>query len=462
MRLLTIFYLACLHLAAAAERPNVVLLMADDLGWGDVGFNGGKIIETPSLDAMAESGMVFERFYSAAPVCSPTRGSCLTGRHPFRYGVYFANKGHLRAPEITLPELLGKLGYATGHFGKWHLGTLSAEFSGKGKGRAPEKNHMTPGMAGFDQWFSTEYSVATWDPYDPKNKHGGGEYDTRRLFWHNGENVTEPQKGDSARIVMDRAVPFIEKAVKAEKPFFTVIWFHAPHSPVVGGPEYRKRYAEHPVPNQHYYACVTAMDEQIGRLRKTLRDLGVADNTLVTFCSDNGPARQGDAEHVGSPGPFRGFKTTLWEGGVRVPAVIEWPGKIEAGSRTKSTAVTSDYLPTLLDIVDLPVPEDRPIDGISLLSVFEGNDAPRSEPIGFQSSRQRVWMDGDLKLITTNDGKKWELYDLGKDPSEKTDIAAEHPEKVKAMTEALDDWRASCKHSDQGGDYPKAEKAGGE
>lgn len=434
--------------ATAAPRPNVILMMADDLGWGDVGFNGGTTIHTPELDRMASSGLVFERFYAAAPVCSPTRGSCLTGRHPFRYGIFSANVGHLKACERTLAEMLGELGYATGHFGKWHLGTLAKDFSGKG-GRQPEKNFMTPAMAGFGEWFSTEYAVATWDPYDPKNQHGGGRFDPRRLYWHNGENVTEPLAGDDSRIVMDRAIPFIEKAAKAEQPFFAVIWFHAPHSPVVGGPEYRRRYAEHPVPNQHYYACVSALDEQVGRLRKALRELGVADNTLLTFCSDNGPARQGDPEHVGSPGPFRGFKTTLWEGGIRVPGVIEWPARIKPG-RTGFAAVTSDYLPTVAGMVGAEVVGE--IDGRSLLPVFDGGLAERKEPIGFQSGGQQAWMGGNLKLIRAKGGKGFQLYDLKADPGEATDIAADHPEDVARMKAALEKWVASCEESNRGGD----------
>ena len=432
----------------AAPRPNIILMMADDLGWGDVGFNRGEIIQTPELDKMAENGLVFDRFYSAAPVCSPTRGSCLTGRHPFRYGVFFANTGHLKARERTLPEMLGELGYATGHFGKWHLGTLLPDWSGKGKGRKPEKNHMTPAMAGFGEWFSTEYSIATWDPCDPKNQHGGGKFDPRRLFWHNGENVTEALEGGSGRIVMDRAIPFIEKAAKQEKPFFAAIWFHAPHSPVVGGPEYRKRYAEHPEAHQHYYACVTELDEQVGRLRAKLRELGVEENTLLAFCSDNGPARQGHAQHVGSAGPFKGFKVSLWEGGIRVPGVVEWPGRIKPG-RTDFAAVTSDYLPTIAGLVGAEMVDE--VDGRSLMPVFDGKMKDRKEPIGFQSQNQQAWIEGDLKLVKAKGSQGFQLHDLKSDPGERKDLAAERPEDLARMKVALEKWIASCKVSNGDG-----------
>ena len=154
------------------DKPNIILCMADDMGWGDPGFNGNKIIKTGNLDAMAKAAMRFTRFYSGAPVCSPTRGSCLTGRHPYRYGIFSANVGHIRRKEITLAEALKTQGYTTGHFGKWHLGTLLPDYSGKGPRRKPKENYMTPAMSGFDEWFSTEYAVATWDPYNPAVFHG--------------------------------------------------------------------------------------------------------------------------------------------------------------------------------------------------------------------------------------------------------------------------------------------------
>ena len=199
-------------------------------------------------------------------MCSPTRGSCLTGRHPYRYGVHTANQGHLRDEEICLAEVLKEHGYATGHFGKWHLGTLTPDYSGKGPGRKPRENYSTPGMNGFDEWFSTEFAIATWDPYDPANSHlGNGRYDVRALYWHNGQNVKGPLTGCDSKLIMDRALPFIEGAAAAGTPFFAVIWFHAPHAPVVGGPPYRALYTEYEEDKQHYYAVVTALDEQVGR-----------------------------------------------------------------------------------------------------------------------------------------------------------------------------------------------------
>ena len=453
---------------SADKRPNIILMMADDMGWGDVGFNGGKIIQTPYLDEMAAAALKFTRFYSGAPVCSPTRGSCLTGRHPFRYGIYSANQGHMKPEELTLPELLKKFGYATGHFGKWHLGTMAPDYSGKA-GREPEKHYSTPGMNGFDEWFSTEFAVATWDPYDPNHSHLSSKtrWNTRALYWHNGVNVTGGLEGDDSRIVMDKAIPFIENAVDRKKPFFTVIWFHAPHAPVVGGPEFLKLYGAYEEEPRHYYACITALDRQVGRLRKALRDSRVAGNTMIFFCSDNGP--EGDEQggrNAGSAGPFRGRKRSLFEGGIRVPSLLEWPDRIKPGSVTDYPAVTSDYLPTILEVLGIEMPDARPIDGISLMPVIDEDRKQRPAPIAFEtlggfglkssrSSPKTALIDNRFKLLTDFDpgGKGDMLFDLVEDPGETHNLIGEHLLLIEKMKTTLKVWRESCQRSDGGGDY---------
>ena len=473
--LLTLYSLQVRGHAAGSDkkigRPNIVLVMADDLGWGDVGYNGHPVIKTPHLDDMASRGLRFDRFYAAAPVCSPTRGSCLTGRHPFRYGIKTANMGHLRKEEICLAAVLKELGYVTGHFGKWHLGTLTPDFSGKGRRRMPKQNYMTPGMAGFEEWFSTEYAVATWNPYDPKNAHG--KHDVRALYWDNGRNISDGKAqgltGCDSRIIMDRAIPFIEKAVRDAEPFFAVIWFHAPHAPVIGGERYRAMYPQEAVGAQHYYAVVTALDEQLGRLRDTLRQLGAATDTLLWFSSDNGPEGNPHprGRFQGSSGPFRGRKRSLYEGGVRVAGLLEWPAKIEPGRVTDFPAVTSDYFSTVLDLLGHRIPDDlqRPYDGVSLLSVIEGQQIDRPRPIGFQSRGMATLSDNRYKLVHNPEGKRlksdngetpvatWELYDLATDRSETTNIAAEYPSVVDSMREKLRNWQASCEASARSEDY---------
>ncbi|MGF1582063.1 MAG: sulfatase-like hydrolase/transferase [Gemmataceae bacterium] len=466
-------FAACLWVSVwethAAERPNIILIMADDMGWGDPGFQGNKIIKTPHLDKMSREGLVFNRFYAAAPVCSPTRGACLTGRHPYRYGIYTANRGHLRRGEITLAEVLKQAGYTTGHFGKWHLGTMTPDYSGKGRGRNPKQNYCTPSMSGFDEWFSTEFAVATWDPYDPANSHikRGKKGDPRALYWHNGKNVKKPLDGCDSKIIMDQAIPFIEKAAKDKTPFFSVIWFHAPHAPVVGGPRYRAMYPKASENEQHYYATVTALDEQIGRLRAKLRKLGIADDTMIWFCSDNGPEGNPGprGRFQGTAGILRGRKRSLYEGGIRVPAILVWPSRLKKARRTDVPCVTSDYFPTVLAALGKQIPKGRPFDGINLLPLLDGKMKSRPKPIGFQSGKQAAWNDNRYVLIH-NQGKKrnrsdngkvavaeFELYDVVNDPGQTKNIADQHPQIVTRMKKSLQEWVTSCRNSDNGKDY---------
>lgn len=449
----------------AQEKPNVILMMADDLGWADVGFNGGVTIKTPELDAMARAGMVFERFYAAAPVCSPTRGSVLTGRHPYRLGIPYANEGHLKPLELTLAEMLKAKGYRTGHFGKWHLGTLTTTEKEANRGGPRGVQHFSPPQDnGFDVCLSTESKVPTWDPmWKPKEKASGkgwhpmsdpekeGEpYGTH--YWdETGAKVTDNLRGDDSRVIVDRVEPFIRTSVAAGNPFLAVVWFHTPHLPVVAGPQYLAMYpdakTEH---DRNYYGCITAMDAQVGRLRKILRELDVAGNTLVAFCSDNGP--EGAGPGPGSAKPFRGRKRSLLEGGVRVPGAVEWPAMIEAGSRSRVAVVTSDFVPTIAEIVgaDMSV---QPIDGISILPVFAGEMRERPKPIGFSSRGQEAWHVGRYKLIRGDDRKPWALYDLEADPGESNDLAAKMTDRVTSMLADCEEWIKSCDSSTKGEDY---------
>ncbi len=454
---------------AAASRPNIILMMADDLGWGDPGFNGNRIIKTPHLDAMAKAGLRFDRFYSGAPVCSPTRGSVLTGRHPYRYGIWTANEGHLRKEEISLPEVLKAQGYTTGHYGKWHLGTLTPNFSGKGAGRDAAKNFMTPAMKGSDDWFATEYGVRLWDPFTDA---------AANPYYHNGNLETENLAGDDSRVLMDRAIPFIRKAAAAQTPFLAVIWFHAPHEPVVAGPEYLQMYPGLSEGEQHYYGCITALDEQVGRLRQELRALGVADNTMVWFTSDNGPeGNTGDAgRQRGSAGGLRGRKRSLWEGGVRVPGVLEWPARIMPGTITTVPCSTLDYFPTTLEVLGFRMKgQPEPIDGVSLVPLFEGKMTERPVPIPFETiggtgsnnsrgSPRLALVDNRYKFLTDMDGstKTDLLFDLLADRGETKNLAAERADLAQAMKAKLAAFRESCKRSFAGKDYatPFALEAG--
>ncbi len=434
--------------------PNIVLMMADDLGYGDTGFNGNEIIKTPSLDLMAKQGAVMTNFHAGGPVCSPTRGTYLTGRHYFRYGIYTANVGHLPKQEITISEILKEKGFNTGHFGKWHLGTLSETVSAKGPKRKPKENYSPPSWHGYDTSFVTESAVSTWDPTK-------GVRAKNNPFYLDGQPLdpNDPTlQGGASKVVMDKALAHINESVSQNKPFFTVIWFHAPHKPVVAGPEYLKMYQGHGRA-AHYYGVVTEMDEQIGRLRETLAALGVSDNTLITFTSDNGPEGKKQTQgNAGSTNGLKGRKRALYEGGVRVPTLALWPGHIEANSVITEPTSTLDYLPTIAQLVDYQIPDNRPIDGTSLLPLFQPQAGHKSfvrnEPIPFRTKKAFALIDGNYKLVSTLTPKPTiQLFDIENDPQEKNDLAAANPERVSAMYKALVKFNESAKHSQQGGDY---------
>ncbi len=453
--------------AEDADRPNIILCMADDQGWGDVAYNGHPDLKTPALDDMASEGLVFNRFYAAAPVCSPTRASVLTGRHPNRMGVF--KWGHtLRPQEVTVAEALKRAGYRTAHFGKWHLGPMLA-------GRP-----ASPGESGFDHWISSP-----------------NFYDLDPLFSRNGE-VVEKQ-GESSLVTMGAALKFIRDEAEKDRPFLAVIWFGSPHGPHKAAPKYRRMYKDFPKPVRNYYGEVTAIDDAVGRLRRALRRLGIARNTLLWYTSDNG------ARSPGSNGGLRAQKGTLWEGGIRVPAIIEWPARISEQRTTDLPANTVDIYPTLLDVVGVDVPDQpKPIDGTSLLPLIRGEMAERSKPMGFwqypgdgrgvhsrrilqkiraaQSKGKEVfpgpwdqepakiaktyspdrrpghaaWIDGDYKLhrIPKDDGgAEYRLFDLEDDPKEQKDLSDDQPDRVERMKKGLKQWQRSVVGSLNGKDY---------
>ena len=436
----------------AGTKPNIILCMTDDQGWGDVGYNGHPVLKTPHLDQMAKEGVTFSRFYSAAAMCSPTRGSCLTGRNPYRFGITFAMKGRLEESEIPITRVLKKKGYTTGHFGKWHLGTLSKEKGDQKRWGAfaskPVRYYCPPWERDVDVSFVTESKVPTWDPLlDPGNINENEPSAVKKPYGNDfftgpGQKPTDNMEGDDSRVIMDRVIPFIHKAVEEENPFLAVIWFHTPHSPVVGGPEYLELYKDQPVHAQHYYACLTAMDDQVGRLRAELCKLGVSENTMLWFCSDNGPARQGSPRHVGSNGGLSGYKLSIQEGGIRVPGLLVWPEVVKEPMQIDAPCVTSDYFPTILDALDICLPKDRSYDGLSLLPILRGERKTRDRPIGFLNSNgaQSVWMEDRYKLIVKGSSAK--LYDIPNDHSEKNDLAKSKPKVLAKMQAELEDWKS--------------------
>jgi arylsulfatase A-like enzyme len=447
----------------SSKRPNIILLMADDMGWGDTGYNDHPEIMTATLDDMAQNGVVFERFYAAAPVCSPTRGSVITGRNPFRYGIFYANVGSLPKEEITIAELLKDEGYNTGHFGKWHLGTLTTEVLDANRGGKPkfDDEYSPPWQHGFDVCFSTESKVPTWDPMLTPEKEAGGVGDQGlgnyfgTAYWNEkGEKVISNLEGDDSKVIMDRAIPFIENAVKSNTPFFTVIWFHTPHTPVVAGQKYLDKYKGLSKEKQHYYGCITAMDEQIGRLRNRLKELGVYENTLTFFTSDNGP--ENNRSRPRSVGITKGLserKRSLKEGGIRVPGLMEYPRFTKKSKKVNTPFFTSDYLPTILGILDIEYPDQRPLDGVDILTTLNDTTTAERKPMVFLIEEQVAVIDGDYKILGNKEDEEFALYNVRTDPAELEDVSDELPSKVESLTRHWKSWNVSQESSLNGEDY---------
>ena len=469
---LSIFLISILTLACQRDRPpNIILIMADDQGWGDVGYNGHPYLKTPHLDAMAQNGAVFTRFYSAGSVCSPTRASVMTGRHPSRMGICSANCGHIKAQEITLAEMVKEKGYRTGHFGKWHLGTLTRDIPDANRGGKKQNDihYAPPWDHGFDVSFVTESKVPTWYPMitPPQSAEDvkatlpeGGPFGT--YYWTGqGRRVTENLEGDDSRVIMDRVIPFIEESVAQNQAFLSIIWFHAPHLPVLTGEQYRSLYAELSEEQQHYYGVISALDEQVGRLRNQLKTLGVADNTLIFYTSDNGPetskeVRDKNIPHGRAQGitnGLRGRKRSLYEGGIRVPGIIEWPAKIPSGTQVDAPCFTSDYFPTIAHILGIdPEKYQRSYDGENLTPYWNKKKRKRTKPLAFQFNKQFALIDNDQKLYGISAGGS-QLYDLGQDTGEEKDLSSAQPKKLEALQGLYREWNLSVQNSNAGGDY---------
>ena len=457
--------------ARAEEPPNIVLVMADDQGWGDMAYNGHEKLKTPNFDALAKEGLRFDNFHAAAPVCSPTRGSVLTGRTPNRFGCF--QWGYpIRPQELTIAQALKTAGYRTGHFGKWHLGSVQ-------KG-----SPVNPGACGFDEWVSSP-----------------NFFDLDPVLSDQGKAVQF--KGDSSDVTVDVALKFIRKCAEDKQRFLAVVWFGSPHDPHQPLPEDKAVYDGLPDAEANFYGEITGMDRAFGRLRQELKDLGLRDNTLLWFCSDNGALPK-----VGSSGGRRGVKGEVYEGGLMVPALMEWPAHFESPKVIGAPCVTSDIFPTLLDVADVKMDNLPPLDGVNLVPMLEGKDEPRPSPIGFwdypakgipvpskkwmdellaaQAEGKEIddparlapdagkigpeaplnrfpghaaWLDGHWKLHRLEDPKThhvtFELYDLAADPDESHVLLAEQPERVPAMQHALEGWLESVVRSLNGADYGK-------
>lgn len=422
---------------ANEQRPNILIFLADDLGWGDLACYGHPRIKTPHLDKFATEGVRFTQAYSACGVCSPSRSSILTGRTPYRNGVWrwlpVGNQAHLRESEITIPEVLRPLGYQTMHSGKWHL---------NGYFNRPEQPQ--PDDHGYDWWFATQNNASPTHK-DPKN------------FVRNGKEVG-PLKGYSALLCAEEASSWLKNERDPSIPFFITVWTHEPHLPIESDPEFQKHYSdiENPGVRQHH-GNVTQLDHAFGQVMKTLDELELRENTFVVFTSDNGPEGSGrgnlakpDSQQNrtwGSTGGLRGRKRDSHEGGIRVPGIIRWPGHIKAGTESNVPIIGSDLFATSLALVGEPLPKDRTIDGVNILPACQGEPVERPVPLFWRThiaptKSHAAMRIGDWKIVVDQSLSVYQLYNIQKDQNEERNLAAEHPDKLAGMKEKfLEVWK---------------------
>lgn len=434
--------------AVRTGKPNVVFILADDLGYGELGCYGQKKIRTPSIDRLAKEGLRFTQNYSGSPVCAPSRCTLMTGKHTghawVRDNRTIGKEGQtpLPASEITVAMLFQKQGYATGAMGKWGLG--------------PPGSESAPNKKGFDLFYGYNCQA-----------HAHNHYPT--YLWRNDQRITlegndggKTGKQHSHDLFEAEALPFIR--AHKDKPFFLYLPFTIPHlalqvpedslaeykgkwddPPYTGG----KGYQPHPTPRAAYAAMVTRMDRSVGRIVDLLKDLGLEENTLVVFSSDNGPTHDGaggsDSVFFESAGPLRGLKGSVFEGGIRVPLIARWPGKIKPGTVTDHVCYFPDVMPTLMEVTGASDSVPKDIDGISYAPTLFGQaDRQKNHEYLFwdfpsYGGQQAVRM-GDWKGLRRNLNKglsQIELYNLKEDVGEQTDVADKHPEVVKQIEKIM-------------------------
>ena len=392
--------------AADAAKPNIVLVVADDMGWRDTGYSGNPDIKTPNLDAMAKRGVRFDYFYAGQHICSPGRFAILTGRAPFRTGL--DGLGSMRPEEITVAKALKTVGYHTAHFGKWHLG----------------HTNTTPVKMGFDEAI---WRLGTFD-LGESLKVG----DTKEMI---------PLKGDTSVAVMELALDFVRKQAAAEQPFFVQVCFGSPHEPHIAAEDFKALYKDLPENRRDFLGEVSGLDAAVGNLHAELKKLQVAENTIVWFTSDNGGITPQSKEPSGKG------KTTI---GARTVALLEWPGCVKP-QQTSMPCGHIDIYPTLLDVNGITMPNHPPVDGISLVPLLGGKMTERPKPMGFMLRRDKiaqvkleevdfigdtegVWIDGKLRLVShpaiDNEPARLALYDIYADPAFQNDLAAKQPDDV--------------------------------
>ncbi|WP_223241296.1 sulfatase [Flammeovirga sp. EKP202] len=448
------------------KKPNIVFILVDDLGWSDVGFNGSTFYETPNLDQFAKEGMQFKDAYTASPVCSPTRASIMTGKYPHRINFWRATPTHnLPQEDITIAEALKEGGYRTAHMGKWHL-MLKNE---KGKNSTPLDHGFDINIAGHGAGQPASYFFP---------------YKSEKRKKDNVPNMEDGKEGDYLTDALtSKAIRFMEEA--EDEPFFLNLWFYTVHTPVQSKPEktkkYQKKYtrlglgeSKGTTPevgernhrkqqdNPKYAGMVESMDENVGRLLDYLKKSGKDKNTIVIFMSDNGGLSTIKSSKGGPTCnlPLRAGKAWTYEGGIRVPMVIRWPGVTKAGTVSQEAVISTDFYPTILDMAGLPLKPNQHLDGLSLKPLLSGKKTELDrEAIYFHYTQNHhvsgqgpsgAIRSGDFKLIERFSDKGVELYNLKEDIGEQNDLSKSNPKKVAYMTEQLHKWR-----KETGAEVPK-------
>jgi arylsulfatase A len=400
--------------AASATRPNIVLFLADDLGYGELGCYGNTAAITPNLDRFAAEGLRLTDCHSAGSVCSPSRSALLTGRTPYRNGVFtwIPEKSpiHLRTSELALPKLLHEAGYQTCHVGKWHLNGLFND------PRQPQ-----PSDHGYDWWLATQNNAAPSHAF-PEN------------FVRNGLGIGKVDDY-SAPFIAQEAATWLETKRDPAKPFFLAVWAHEPHYPIASADRYEKLHAQIADPEERTYrANVTQLDDAFGMVMRALEKIGATDSTLVFFTSDNGPEGAGDkGPGRGLTGGLRGRKRSMYEGGHRVPGIFRWPAQIDPGTVSDLPMIGSDFFPTALEAAGLTPPAGRTLDGVDVSGAAV--HAPR--PLYWRWGGFVAYREGPWKIVVDEALEKPELYDLGEDRAETTDLAAREAERLAAMMARL-------------------------
>ncbi|HJO38167.1 MAG: sulfatase [Vicinamibacterales bacterium] len=429
---------------ATPSPPNIVLIYVDDLGWRDLGVMGSDYYETPNIDALASQGIRFTQAYSNAPNCAPARASLLSGQYPPRHGVYTVgtaargdaadrklvpvdNVTELPLDTVTLAEVLADGGYATGHIGKWHLG---------GPGFEPEAQ-------GFDWAVGGDASGAPPTYFHP--------------YTRNGRSLPDLESGDNGEYLTDRltdeAIRFLDS--HRDRPFLLYLSHYGVHTPIEAKADIERYYRDKPTGTGHdnptYAAMIQSVDEGVGRVLRRLDELGLDEDTIVIFLSDNGgfgPAT--------SMAPLRGSKGMLYEGGIRVPLIIRWPGMVGDGTVSDTPVIGVDLFPTLLAAAGIGRPGDAPLDGVDLTPLLTGTgpiperplfwhfpaylEADASVPGPWRTTPAAAVRRGNYKLVTFFEDGRHELYDLADDPGESRDLAAQEPDRTEQLRAALERW----------------------